>query len=71
MRVNEGDYAYDIEPVTDRNTLVFSHFKVVVLRKAVVDYDIVFEGKTKTIDEARDLAEKQLRKFQSEKKRAA
>jgi hypothetical protein len=71
MRVNEGDYAYDIEPVTDRNTLVFSHFKVVVLRKARVDYDVVFEGKAKTIDEARDMAEKQLRKFQSNSKRAA
>lgn len=71
MRVNEGEYAYDIEPVTDRNTLVFSHFKVVVLRKAVVDYEVVFEGKAKNLDEARDMAEKQLRKSQSEKKRAA
>ncbi len=70
MRVNEGDFAYDIEPVTDRDTLVFQHFRVSVLKRQDFGFAPVFRGTAKTMDEAKSMAERELQNYASGKKAA-
>lgn len=61
MRVHEGDFVYDIEPVTDRGTLLFQHYQVTVLKKETFDFVRIFKGTANTLDEAREMAEQKLR----------
>ena len=32
MKIREGEFAYDIEPVKDPSTMLFKHFKVTIER---------------------------------------
>ncbi len=64
MRIREGDYAYDIEPIKDPSTMLFKHFKVTMERLNIHGDEKVFEGTAKTFEEAKSLAEKKLREFE-------
>jgi hypothetical protein len=64
MRIREGDYAYDIEPVKDPSTMLFKHFKVTMERLNIHGDMKVFEGTAKTFEEAKSLAEKKLKEFE-------
>lgn len=67
MKVREGGFAYDIEPVKDPSTMLFKHFKVTIERLRMQGDQKVFEGTAKTFEEAKELAERELRKLQPEK----
>jgi hypothetical protein len=71
MRIREGDYAYDIEPVKDHSTMLFKHFKVVVERLNIHGDEKVFEGTEKTFEEAKSLAERKLKEFEEKGVRKA
>jgi hypothetical protein len=64
MRIREGDYAYDIEPIKDPSTMLFKHFKVIVERLNIHGDEKVFEGTGKTFEDAKNLAEKKLKEFE-------
>lgn len=64
MRIREGDYAYDIEPVKDNSTMLFKHFKVTMERLNIHGDEKVFEGTAQTFEEAKILAEKKLKEFE-------
>ncbi len=66
MRIREGGFAYDIEPVKDPSTMLFKHFKVTINRLDIQGDQKLFEGTAKTFDEAKALAERELHKFHSE-----
>ncbi len=63
MKVREGGFAYDIEPVKDPSTMLFKHFKVTIERLRIEGDQKVFEGTTRTFEEAKTLAERELRKL--------
>ncbi|MDT8067341.1 MAG: hypothetical protein ROO76_04165 [Terriglobia bacterium] len=67
MKVREGGFAYDIEPVKDPSTMLFKHFKVTIERLHMQGDEKVFEGTAKTIEDAKALAERELHKLQPEK----
>ncbi len=67
MRIREGGFAYDIEPVKDPSTMLFKHFKVTINRLDIQGDQKLFEGTAKTFDEAKALAERELQKFHSER----
>jgi hypothetical protein len=67
MKVREGGYAYDIEPVRDPSTMLFKHFKITIERLRLQGDQKVFEGTAKTFEDAKALAERELRKLQPEK----
>ncbi len=67
MKVREGGFAYDIEPVKDPSTMLFKHFKVTIERLRMQGDQKVFEGTAQTFEEAKELAERELHKLQPEK----
>jgi hypothetical protein len=67
MRIREGEYAYDIQSVTDPATMLFKHFKVTVERLNIHGDQKVFEGTSKTFEEAKSLAESKLKEFEEKK----
>lgn len=68
MKIREGGFAYDIEPVKDPSTMLFKHFKVTVERLNIQGDQKLFEGTAKTFEEAKALAERELQKLNSEEK---
>jgi hypothetical protein len=64
MRIREGEYAYDIEPVNDPSTMLFKHYKVTLEKLSVSGDQKVFEGTAKSFEEAKTLAEKKLKEFE-------
>ena len=68
MRIREGGFAYDIEPVKDPSTMLFRHFKVTIERLNIHGDEKVFEGTAKTFEDAKQLAERELEKFSTENK---
>ncbi len=73
MRIREGEYAYDIEPIKDTATMLFKHFRVIVERVRMEGDQKIYEGTAKTFEEAKELAEKKVSEFssQAEAKRAS
>jgi hypothetical protein len=67
MKVREGGYAYDIEPVRDPSTMLFKHFKVTIEQLRLQGDQKVFEGTAKTFEDAKALAERELQKMKPEK----
>ncbi len=67
MKVREGGFAYDIEPVKDPSTMLFKHFKVTIERVDMQGDQKLFEGTAKTFDDAKALAERELSKLHPEK----
>ncbi len=67
MKVREGGFAYDIEPVKDPSTMLFKHFKVTIERVDIQGDQKLFEGTAKTFDDAKALAERELKKLHPEK----
>ncbi len=67
MKIREGGFAYDIEPVKDPSTMLFRHFKVTIERLDIQGDQKLFEGTAKTFEEAKALAERELQKANSEK----
>lgn len=65
MRIREGEYAYDIEPIKDPSTMLFKHYRITVERLSVQGDSKVFEGTAKTFDEARSLAENKLKEMEA------
>jgi hypothetical protein len=63
MKVREGGFAYDIEPVKDPSTMLFKHFKVTIERLEIQGDQKLFEGTAKTFDDAKALAERELKKL--------
>lgn len=63
MKVREGGFAYDIEPVKDPSTMLFKHFKVTIERLSVQGDQKIFEGTAKTFEEAKTLAEREMHKL--------
>lgn len=60
MKIREGGFAYDIEPIKDPSTMLFKHFKITIERLQIQGDEKVFEGTAKTFDEAKALAEREL-----------
>ncbi len=67
MRIREGEFAYDIEPVKDPSTMLFKHFKITIERLRMQGNEKVFEGTAKTFEEAKSLAEAEMQKLNSQK----
>ena len=67
MKIREGEFAYDIEPVKDPSTMLFKHFKVTIERVRLQGDQKVFEGTANTFDQAKALAERELQKLAPEK----
>lgn len=63
MRVQEGKFAYDIDPIRDQATMLFKHFKITVTRSDIQGSEKLFEGTAKTFDEAQAIAEQKLKSF--------
>lgn len=63
MKIREGGFAYDIEPVKDPSTMLFKHFKVTIERLNIQGDQKLFEGTAKTFEEAKALAERELQKL--------
>ncbi len=66
MKVREGGFAYDIEPVKDPSTMLFKHFKITIERLNIQGDEKLFEGTAKTFEEAKALAERELQKLHPE-----
>ncbi len=67
MRIREGEFAYDIEPVNDPSTMLFKHFRVRVDRIAISGDEKLFEGTAKSFEEARQMAEKKVEELAAQK----
>ncbi len=67
MKIREGGFAYDIEPVKDPSTMLFKHFKVTVERLSIQGDQKLFEGTAKTFEDAKALAEQELQKLHPER----
>ena len=63
MKIREGEFAYDIEPVKDPSTMLFKHFKVTIERIRFQGDQKIFEGTAKTFEEARELAAREMHKL--------
>lgn len=63
MRIREGEFAYDIEPVNDTSTMLFKHFRILVERLSPSGDQKLYEGTAKTFDEAREIADKKIQEL--------
>jgi hypothetical protein len=71
MRIREGGFAYDIEPVKDPSTMLFKHFKVTIERLRMQGDQKIYEGTAKTFEDAKALAEGELEKLRTQYKQAS
>ena len=68
MRIREGDFAYDVEPVYDRSTLVRTGWKYGVY--ALRPERKIAEGTAATREEAEQEALRKLESFRRQKRAA-
>jgi hypothetical protein len=66
MKIREGGFAYDIEPVKDPSTMLFKHFKVTIERLNIHGDEKLFEGTANNVEDAKELAEREMKKIRTE-----